>query len=234
MSSSLQNGGRCRGKRKWHPASATLFLIQISQFPTQPLANGQPFSFLHASKLIQWLTVVFKTTLPGPLHACRLQPYSKYFWYLAVFRANNSTYSQNILLSNSGKWYRKWCRGGVYMSEIAVCAAQIGVNTHQCRCELTLQAISVHAAQAQWPIRASILFTSDRVPLPVFRSRANLVGQQIRICIVIGCRLSDAEEITHAGSALCCWINGSWRPLDSHFGQFLSGSQTVAALVNST
>jgi len=71
----------------------------------------------------------------------------------------------------------------------------------------------------------TILFTLDSFPLPVFRSRANLVERQIQICVVIGCRLPDAEEIVHAGSAFCRWITGSWRPLDGHFERFLKAER---------
>jgi len=50
-----------------------------------------------------------------------------------------------------------------------------------------------------------------------FRSRANLVEQQIQIYVVIGGHLSDAEEIAHAGSAFFRWVPGSWCPLASYF-----------------
>jgi len=36
--------------------------------------------------------------------------------------------------------------------------------------------------------------------MSVFRSRVSLVERQIRIRVVIGCLVSDAEEIVHAGS----------------------------------
>ena len=99
----------------------------------------------------------------------------------------------------------------------------------QCCCEPMLYALFF---QAGWPIRAANLFTSVR--FPVFRSRANLVEWQFRICVVVGCRLPDGAEIAHVGSALCHWIRGSWRPLDGHFEWFLSSNRPVAARVNST
>jgi len=71
-------------------------------------------------------------------------------------------------------------------------------------------------------------------PLPVFRSRANLEERQFRICLVIGCRLPNAEEIEHSGSAICCWITRGWRPLDDHFERFVCGNRAVVARVNST
>jgi len=46
-----------------------------------------------------------------------------------------------------------------------------------------------------------IVFTSDKFPLPVFRSRPNLLERQIQI--VIGYRLPGTEEIANAGSAFC-------------------------------
>jgi len=69
--------------------------------------------------------------------------------------------------------------------------------------------------------------------LPVFRSRANLVGRQIRISIVIGCGLPDTEEIAHAGSAFYHWITGSWRLLDGQFEPFLSGDWGLTEVVKS-
>jgi len=63
----------------------------------------------------------------------------------------------------------------------------------QCCREPTLYVLFFQAAQARWPIRAAILFTSVRFPLPVFRSRTNLEERQFWICVV-GCRLPDAEE----------------------------------------
>jgi len=128
------------------------------------------------------------------------------------------------------------------MSGTAVCvvvsAAQIGVNfrqfSAQCPYDPVLCALFFQAVKAQWPIRAVILFTSVKFPLPVFKSRANLVEQQFRICVVIGCRLPDAEEIAHAVSALCRWITGNWRPLDGHFERFLGGNLMVVARVSST
>ena len=97
----------------------------------------------------------------------------------------------------------------------------------QCRYGPALHALFFQAAQTRWPIRVAILFTSDRFPLPGFRSRTDLVERQIRIRVVNGCRLPDAEEIVHAGSALCRWNTGSWRPLwavlkrqlSEHFGK---------------
>jgi len=91
-----------------------------------------------------------------------------------------------------------------------------------------------HPAQVQWPIRVVILSTSDRFLLPVFRPGANLIEQQIWICVVIGCRWPDAGEITHAGSGFRCWIIGNWRLLDGHFEQILSSNWAVAARVHST
>jgi len=139
----------------------------------------------------------------------------------------------------------EWRRRGVYTSGTAVCAAVCAAvsaaqwastsakSAPQCRCEPALHALFFQAAQTRWPIRAAILFTLVRFPLPVFRSRANLVERQFRICVVIGCRLPDAGEIAHAGSALWRWITGSWRPLDAHFERFLSGNRAVVARVNS-
>jgi len=103
----------------------------------------------------------------------------------------------------------------------------------QCRYEVTLHALFFSAAWAQWLIRAAILFTLVRFLLPVIRSRANFVERQFRICVVIGCHIPDAEEIARAGSALCCWMNGSWCPLDDHSEWFLSGNWVVAARVGS-
>ena len=51
-----------------------------------------------------------------------------------------------------------------------------------------------------------------------FRPRANLVEQQIQICIVIGSRLPDVGEIVRAGSAFCRWITKA----DGHFMAILS------------
>jgi len=79
----------------------------------------------------------------------------------------------------------------------------------QCRYEPTLYALFFQAVQAQCPIRAAILFTLERFLCLVSRSRANLAERQIRICIVIGCRVPNAEEIAHAGSEFCRWITGS-------------------------
>ena len=79
--------------------------------------------------------------------------------------------------------------------------------TVQSRCKPTLQALFFQVAQELRPIRASILFTSDRFPLPVFRSKMNLIERQIQNRAVIGCRSSDAEEMKHAGSAFSCWIS---------------------------
>ena len=95
----------------------------------------------------------------------------------------------------------------------AVCATQVGVDFHQSSGtvlhEPTLHALFFQAAQVRRRIRAAILFTSVRLPLPVLRSRVNLVEQQFRICIAIGRRLPDAEEIAHAGLPLYRWITGS-------------------------
>jgi len=104
----------------------------------------------------------------------------------------------------------------------------------QCRYDPTLHALFFQVAQALWPIRAATLFTPVRFPLPVFKSGANLVEQQFWICIVIGCRLPDAEEIALAGSAFGRWITGSWRPLGGHSERFVSGNRAVAAHVNFT
>jgi len=80
-----------------------------------------------------------------------------------------------------------------------------------------MHALFFQATRAHWPIKASILFTSNRFPFPVFNSRASLVERQIRICIDIACHLLDTEEIAHARSAFCSWFTGSWRRLDNHF-----------------
>jgi len=90
------------------------------------------------------------------------------------------------------------------MNSTAVCAANPAAQRH---CEPTLHELFFQVAQVQGPIRASILFTSDRFPLLVL---VNLIEQQIRICVAIGCRLPD-------GSVFYCWITGSRRPLDGQF-----------------
>jgi len=87
---------------------------------------------------------------------------------------------------------------------------------------------SVTVCKQSPAIRATILFTSVRFPLPVFRSRANLVKRQFWICVVIGCRLPEAGAIAHAWLVTCRWIVGSWCPLDSYFEWFFSGNQPVA------
>jgi len=87
----------------------------------------------------------------------------------------------------------------------AVCAAvfatQMGVSLRQSSGTVPLW--HRHSDQS------AILFTSVIFSLLVFRSRANLVEQQFRICVVIGCRLPDAEKIAHAGSAFRRWIIGN-------------------------
>lgn len=55
-------------------------------------------------------------------------------------------------------------------------------------------ALSFQAGQEWQPIKASIPFTSERFPLPVYRSKTKMIGQQIQICLVIGCRSPDVEE----------------------------------------
>jgi len=110
------------------------------------------------------------------------------------------------------------CRRGVYLSG-TVCAAQMDVNFCQSGSTVLL-----------WPSRASILFTSDRYLLPVFRSRANLVELQIRMWVVVGCHLLAAEEIAHARSAFCRWITGSWR----HLMTILGGHRAIAPCANFT
>jgi len=103
----------------------------------------------------------------------------------------------------------------------AVCAAQKGVNFCQSSGTVLLWADTVctifQLAQAKRTIRAASLFTSSGFLLPGLRSKANLVEQQFRICVAIGCCLHNAEEIAHAGLAFCHWITGSWHPLDGHF-----------------
>ena len=134
-----------------------------------------------------------------------------------------------------GKRHRERHWRGVYMSGTAVCVTVASANpVAQCRCEPTPYALFFKAVQARWPISAVILFTPVRFPLPMFRSRANLVERQFRICIVIRCRLPDGAEIVNAGSPLCHWITGSWRPLDGHFERSLGSNRTIVVRVNST
>ena len=105
-----------------------------------------------------------------------------------------------------GKRYREQCDRRVYMSSGPVCAAQMGANFRQFSGTVPLWA---GAACTVFPSGTGaatnqILFTSERFPLPVFRSWANLVEWQIRIC---HCHwLPDPEESLHAGSAFCHWI----------------------------
>jgi len=73
--------------------------------------------------------------------------------------------------------------GGLF-TRAAVLSALLNASTSanpaaQCRYESTPHALSFQAAQAQWPIRAAILFTWIRFALPLFRSRANLVEWQL-------------------------------------------------------
>jgi len=139
----------------------------------------------------------------------------------------------------SGKRHRQRRQRGVYMSGTTVCAAvsatQMGVNFRQFSGTVSLWA---DAACTIFPSGVTNqnrnLYTLVKFPLPALKSRANSVERQFWICVVIGCRLPDTNEIAHAGSALCRWITRSWRPLDGHFERFLAGNRTVAARVNST
>jgi len=154
----------------------------------------------------------------------------------------------NLSLRAKGKWKLIWKKitvtaglheggSGERLSaslSVPLKWASTSVNpVAQCRYEPTLHALFFQAALAQCPIRVAVLFTSGRFLLLVFRSRVNLVERQIGICIVIGCRLPDGAEITHAGSAFCRWITRSWDPLDGHFERFFSENQMFATRVNS-
>jgi len=89
-----------------------------------------------------------------------------------------------------GKRHRKPRRWGVYISNTAVCDAQIGISIQQ------LRARCMHNF-FKWPrrsIRASIAFTSKVIPFPVYRWRTRSIKPQIQICVIIGCPLPDAEE----------------------------------------
>jgi len=81
----------------------------------------------------------------------------------------------------SSKQHRERRRRGVYTSDTAVSAAvsaaQVGVSF---RHEPTLHSLFFQAAQARWPIRTGILFTSVRFPFPMFGSTC--VNSTVSLC----------------------------------------------------
>jgi len=110
----------------------------------------------------------------------------------------------------SGKWHRER-HLFTWAAPLSVPLVRTSANSAaQCRYDPTRHALFFQAARVKWPIRAVIVFTSDEFLLLV--SRANSAWVPISICVVIGCRLPGAGEITRVGSAFCHWPSGGWRP----------------------
>jgi len=166
-----------------------------------------------------------------------LQSYPRILW----ISTTNTGFTQER--HGSGKWCGEHYHRGVYKSGIAaymllfVSLKRLSTSANpaaQCCYEPTLHALFFQPVQAQRPIRVTCNFiSSDRFPHTVLRSRANLVEQQIRNCVVIGCRFPEAENNTCRIGALPLdhrKLSPTWRP----FWQVLSGNRVVAAHVSPT
>jgi len=117
----------------------------------------------------------------------------------------------------------------------------------QCRCEPTPHALFFQAAQAQCTIRTAILFTPVKFPLPMFRSRVNLVERQFPLrshwlpvtwcwrnsaCKIAGSSEADAQLTAilsgfkrQPGCCRSCKLHLREWPTKSHIQKFLSLSK---------